>query len=664
MNKLLSIPSPFRTDPLLDRLLFLIILLIAAYLRFEPLGAVSLGNDELSALQRLKFASFSEMLEKGVYPDFHPALVQSFLYVYTGWVGTSSEFLLRLPFAIASLLGLVFLYRLARSHGSATSALLITGFVAAAAFPVLYARLARPYAFGFLFILMFAFYQDRFLQAEDRRQEVRWMPALAISGALCVYTHYFCGLTAILLAALGFFRLRKDALRNYLLSGLGSLLIFSPHLGITFHHLSKGGVGGAEGWLGEPDLSFFSEHFLHIFNDSPGMLALWLLVPAISLVVYSKKADSAQWTFLAVFLLPLLLGYGYSIWVNPVLQDSVLLFSMPFLPLFLFSRVPEISNSWMKTGLVLFLALGMGIHTVSAVWYYKTPTQGNFEQIADIYADWHEKYGASRIERAASMTSAAYLDHYLKDRKVSAPELSNISYEKDLQAFIQRVEDSQTPYFVYAWATSANRVFYRELIRESYPQAVERHRFFNSGITLYSRQGKDERKRLWEKDLNFDNPSSLSEEKREHLSKEHARSPSYSYKMSGEEKYGPVIEQPLEKAANRKGSMLVKGSAWIKSEEPIEEVRMVVSHDVQDSTYMWRSSPKELTERWKGNEWKKIFVVGVIWNEMPRDGQLNCYVWKKGKKSIHLDDIKVEIMPWWDMNDEEEYLHYLRVQDR
>ncbi|MFB6257840.1 MAG: hypothetical protein ABEH38_04025 [Flavobacteriales bacterium] len=90
MRKKLSAVRFRRKQGGLDILLLLIILGVGVFLRFDTLASVSLGNDELSALQRTRFDSFPEMIQKGVIPDGHPAFVQSFLYVYTGLV-------LRLP---------------------------------------------------------------------------------------------------------------------------------------------------------------------------------------------------------------------------------------------------------------------------------------------------------------------------------------------------------------------------------------------------------------------------------------------------------------------------------------------------------------------------------------------------------------------------------------
>ena len=77
-----------KTNPLL-----LLILAISLLVRLNGLTGFSLSNDELSAMARLQFSSFSEMIEKGVRTnDMHPIGVQSFLWFWTQLTGISDPF--------------------------------------------------------------------------------------------------------------------------------------------------------------------------------------------------------------------------------------------------------------------------------------------------------------------------------------------------------------------------------------------------------------------------------------------------------------------------------------------------------------------------------------------------------------------------------------------
>src|SRR6187455_1639790 len=90
-----------------DRILLLVILAAAAFLRFFHLGGFSLSNDELSALVRTEFGSLRELIDQGIRVDAHPAGVQIFLYYWIKIWGIS-ETALRFPFALAGTLSVLF----------------------------------------------------------------------------------------------------------------------------------------------------------------------------------------------------------------------------------------------------------------------------------------------------------------------------------------------------------------------------------------------------------------------------------------------------------------------------------------------------------------------------------------------------------------------------
>ena len=95
-----------------ERLLLALLLLLALILRAWDLPHLPYVHDELSALIRL-YPTLSETLAKGVVGvDTHPPGVQVFLWAWTS-IGDQSEAWVKAPFIGASLLALVFLYRMA-----------------------------------------------------------------------------------------------------------------------------------------------------------------------------------------------------------------------------------------------------------------------------------------------------------------------------------------------------------------------------------------------------------------------------------------------------------------------------------------------------------------------------------------------------------------------
>ena len=63
-----------------NTLLLFFVLAISFVLHFINLKELSLSNDELSAITRARYDTFSEMIVNGVYIDYHPAGIQAFIY--------------------------------------------------------------------------------------------------------------------------------------------------------------------------------------------------------------------------------------------------------------------------------------------------------------------------------------------------------------------------------------------------------------------------------------------------------------------------------------------------------------------------------------------------------------------------------------------------------
>jgi hypothetical protein len=110
-----------------------------------------------------------------------------------------------------------------------------------------------------------------------------------------------------------------------------SLLLFLPHASITLHQLREGGLG----WLGTPNVTFLFDHLYEICNRSIYITGIIGILMLSGIVVLWRNHAPISWNpimvFFSLFLAPLIVGYVYSIAVSPVLQDSVLVFSLPAL---------------------------------------------------------------------------------------------------------------------------------------------------------------------------------------------------------------------------------------------------------------------------------------------------------------------------------------------
>lgn len=312
-----------------DNILLGCILLIAFFLRIYKLPSIPFTHDEFSAIFRTQFQSFGELIEKGVMVDGHPPLVQVFLYYWIKLFGIS-EIWIKLPFIISGVLSVFLAYKIAKEWFDKNSAIIITIFIAFLQYTVLYSQIARPYGSGLFFILLFTYFWNKLVFHQEHKRIFNFI-GYAISGALCAYDHHFALLQIAIIGLSGFFFIKRNQIIRYFLANLVIVVLYLPNLSVFFAQLNLKGI---EGWLDKPDYDFILNYISYSFNFSwiLGIVSGVILLTGIFLKPsISNSRNSLKWMSLAWFIIPFLIGFIYSKYVNAVLQYSVLIFAFPFL---------------------------------------------------------------------------------------------------------------------------------------------------------------------------------------------------------------------------------------------------------------------------------------------------------------------------------------------
>lgn len=245
----------------------LIGLMTLAFLaRFLWLWEYPFTFDELSAWRRTQVSDFYYLIEQGVKPDGHPALLQFFLYHWFAWA-QQEEWLVRLPFVLMALGGIYYAFLLAKHIFSYPTAILTLAFLAVHQFFIFYSQLARPYATGLLFTMGFAYHYMRISERPNKIDVLFSILFLTLSA----YNHYMNLLTVVIFGIV-FFPLKRY---RWTLAVAGiSVLLFLPHLPITLNQLSLGGLE----WLGKPPLSFLGSFLAYLLHFSWIQACLVLLI--------------------------------------------------------------------------------------------------------------------------------------------------------------------------------------------------------------------------------------------------------------------------------------------------------------------------------------------------------------------------------------------------
>jgi hypothetical protein len=627
-----------------ETILLTVILIVSAILRLTGFGDFSFSNDELSALLRVQYDNFRDLVDKGFYVDGHPGGIQVFLYYWVKLFGIS-EVAVRFPFVIAGIVSVLFVFLIGRKWFNPEVGLFAALFMGKLQFSVLYSQIARPYVTGMLFILMVVWFWSKFVFDYgniSRKQRITLVAGYIISTVLSMYNHYFSFLAAGMIGITGLFLINKTNRLVYVSSGIICLLLFIPHLGITINHLGIGGVGL---WLGKPGYDWIFRHIFYIFNES---ILLILLVSAFfiyTLIKYGKLMGFGIYRTLLLiwFFIPFLIGFFYSRMVNPVLQHSVLIFSFPFLILFIFSYVP--GKGERVTRIAFWILMIACIYSLTIEKrYYRSQHFGEFRGIAQKIAEWDAQYGPDEITHAINVNHPWYIQHYL-DRYNS--DATFVQYENkggmDLLGLKHVVEQSATPYFLYAW-TKPTWSETEDVVRCYYPYLVRKTGYGElSEVGLYGkhpagslvpepqpvtviRNGFESAGR-WNA-----NPSGMDSIT--------VYSGKYSYRLDSSVEYGPAFDTVMANVYDGQiGSMKV--TLWAFAPPGLDKTPLVISvNNTSGKNYIWASMNLEyfLDEFTWG---KVIFNYEFTERYSPGD-RLKIYVWNPNKMEFNIDEMEIQ----------------------
>ena len=173
-----------------NQLLLLALLLLGGFLRSNQFGFQVLLDDEWHAVhQILSGKSAGELFLTLGLADYSVPLG-----LFYGWIAQHwglSEFIMRLPMLLASLLTLVLFSAYVWRHFTAPLALMFSLLLALSPLLVVYAHTARPYALTLLlsFVSLYSFYQ----YWHRRTSLLRSGAAYVVCAGLCLWLHLITG---------------------------------------------------------------------------------------------------------------------------------------------------------------------------------------------------------------------------------------------------------------------------------------------------------------------------------------------------------------------------------------------------------------------------------------------------------------------------------------
>lgn len=620
-------------------LLFLIV--SGAIIRFYNLSNLSLSNDELSALSRALLPNLHELIWNGVHPDAHLIGTHFLLYSIVHLLGDEVLFI-RLPFALMGIASIYLIYLVAQKWFNTTVGLLSATAVSFLKFTVLYSQIARPYIYGFFFVLLFLHGLNYFIFSE----KLKWYHfVIFIIGALgAVLNHYFSFLTVVLAGLFAFSIINKTHFKSYIFSGVIVLILFLPHLTITLDQISRKGL---DSWLEKPDNNYFFRFLFYVFNES------WLLVTSVIMLFISQffiqnsiKLNSANalkfrlYSF-AIFTSVFIIGFFYSRLVNPVLQFSVLIFVLPFLLIFIFSFFINVSEKY-KWPLIFVFALIFSSSTFFEKKYYQINHFGVFKEIAEQTILFNALLDKENVTQTINIVNPFYIHYYLNKMK-SDVRFIDYEFKNDGSGYRKMdsiVNNANTPFFIHAWTNVYDPYELHELIHKKYSAFYEK-KFFNSNFRVYYKGKKNDRKIIFSSVNNFEINTIYWKGNENTIYVDDSNSSNKICLLNEQTPFSPnFIAKVKDVFQQNTKYIIIKAKYYL---EDNASLNLVIDFLRNDKSYEWYG-PAIHNYTNERNKWKEIITVKKLPKKSLPDDDIKIYFWNSGKVPVKIDDVSINVL--------------------
>ena len=537
----------------------------------------------------------------------HPAFYQVFLWVWIKIFG-DSEWALRGTSLLFFAINCSLIYSICIKLHSRNTAFYVLAFFCGLSYFIINTTYARPYNSGLFFILLSWIALLHFHKSEKPPLRIFILLILSLAGSM--YSHYFSFLASGMLGFVSLFYVRnKWAL---VLCGLIALLLFVPHIAITQHHLSHGGLG----WLGKPGWNWIFLFFHEMFNYSWILLIAGFLLALYALLKANIWNSFARRWMLVWFILLYIAAYFISIFYTPILRETVMIFSLPlfFIAIFAYDNGPKLSV-WPA----VFLLILFSLHSIFFDKYLEATPNGVFKQIASHFEE-DKKYTADS-NFAINTCNVDYLNYYLVEDKEES--IIDWTSAETLYALHQRVENSKSDYFQYAWTNNFHLPMYLEIIRRKYPQIISYREYPNGEYVLFGKKkGLQTKKQI--KQAEIDN---------------------LIFPQSGSDEFLGGVKFPLRQfITERKAYYLIEYSGEFTGSGESYVVatverngEMIKNKDDQPILYQ----AYDFTKLVSSSETGKFYLAFEIMDSFEPDMDLHVYIYNPGQNKIELTNLKL-----------------------
>lgn len=591
-----------------------LILIVAAGLRFYKFADQPFTHDEFSTLFRLHYDNIHDLIKLGVYEDGHPAGFHVYSYLYTKIFG-ESERAVKFPIILFGIFSVFMVYVLGKKWFNTTAGIYAASFMAFLQYAVAQSQVARMYGFGLPFVLLMAYYWDQLI---TQNFSIKNAVLYVLMASICSYTHYFSLLFTAIVWISGLFIIDIKLWRKYFLVGFSIFLLFVPHLGIFFHQLAKGGI---QGWLGAFKWNYFFFYLSFVFHHSY-VVALLVIVPIILYFNYKIKGALYRRISLLWFITPMLIGFTYSALRNNVVHERVLYFSFPFLLLFLASFIKKVT---VKTEIILslvILLLGSGSLFIERK-HQQIFNNQRYKMVANACITWSKNVGKHQIQsfKATHKKIDAYYNKKqgFTDNSVFADDIA------DIGEFKQLLDTCSREYFYFGQAELVNRTFLA-LALHYFPEIVAYKYAFAGEAYLLKKSDKLPK---W--------PCAFF-----HFTKLFDKTDTLAGKvgLGFNQEFLPILEAPLDSLIFS-GNNVIELSATLLHMDTLGGAKIVSDIFKNGKSLDWRSSEVDAFMKNDSMYHNALFTIPIPEIHIKKNATIKIYIWNPQKATYLAQDFSV-----------------------
>jgi hypothetical protein len=220
----------------------------------------------------------------------------------------------------------------------------------------------------------------------------------------------------------------------------------------------------------------------------------------------------------------------------------------------------------------------------------------------------------------------------------------------DLHTLNKIIQNSKTPYLLYAWSSVVDPNETDDMIRAKYPYIIKQINYNDmAAVTLYSMNDSSkaiaqpkpvyyvfngfEDKQTWDKDTSI-------------ITKEKVWKGIYAAKLDSRDEYGPACANRISKLTDLPFKS-VHVSLWAYATGSFKDAQVVATMNFKDDenqvyeNYFWLSS--KFSYFIDKNKWGQVFFSFNLPELRSRNDELKIYVWNPDKQPLYIDNFEMKL---------------------